>query len=305
MPLKDPFDRPKEQAALMKISDNYFHEKHPSQPIIRQSKASWKLTDWIVKYSSLTGNAKLVAASIAANYNKAEGYSRVSYKKIEAMTGLSEATISNAVQQMKMSGEWIIYQLAPELGYHKLQRYIPLAPIASMPGKLMDLTPLAEKIFKREQAKAEKSKLPYLKLDKDFCTIWESSWGGKFLWDFANLLQRGDEKTQILEKISQSEVKVREWWEALLDHPLCSWEANEEDTLEAFLQIHKFLAGDLFIRKNRKDIGNTTTKDTRLIKEEDLPELDIRQKKAVLITSYDYLIYYNVVNWKLNTRKII
>lgn len=90
----------------------YFHKtkKYPNNAPIPQN--SWKLTEWIAKNSILRGNAKLVAMQVASYYNPKLGYSYPTYTDLINKTGLGYGTVSRAIKEMKLSGEWIVISAA-------------------------------------------------------------------------------------------------------------------------------------------------------------------------------------------------
>lgn len=111
-------------------STNFYYEN------IRKPQTSWKLVSWIVRFSSLESNSKLVAAAIGSFYNVKNGYAHPSYDAISKRTGLGLTTIYKAVSEMKLSGEWIVIPITGQNLWKKNNRYIPLHPIVVAPGSL-------------------------------------------------------------------------------------------------------------------------------------------------------------------------
>lgn len=161
---------------IITISNRYF-ETTPSElgSMFREPKASWKLVDWVVKYSLLTGNSKLVASTIASFYSKKNKTAIVSLDKIRAATGLSEGTINKSIKEMKLSGEWLIYTVDSKEKYSTFQRYVPLSPTSNFPGGILSLNSLTNELDKRNLVKgASKTKVKVTSVN--FYKLWESYW---------------------------------------------------------------------------------------------------------------------------------
>lgn len=115
---------------IYNTSLNYFKkEDYYPDHLHRIPQNSWKLVEWITKYSSLKGSSKLVSIQIAGYYNPKLGYSYPSYDDIMRETGLSYPTISRCIQDMKLSGEWFIISTASSPNSrHTNNRYFYLSP---------------------------------------------------------------------------------------------------------------------------------------------------------------------------------
>lgn len=168
--------------SIYELSTSYF-ETQPLKKLsyLRKAKSSWKLVDWVIRCSGLTGNAKLVAAAISSFYDKKLGYAYVSFRNIEAMTGLSESSITRAVRAMRISGEWVVINIEPledgakKKSYTTWRRYIPLSPLKEDDKK--DLNYLNEKF----NAKNVRNKNDHTFTDKYFRPLWQSDWPGIYL----------------------------------------------------------------------------------------------------------------------------
>jgi hypothetical protein len=101
---------------------------------IRKPQTSWKLVSWIIRFSSLQSNSKLVSAAIGSFYNVKNGYAHPSYDAISKRTGLGLTTIYKAVSEMKLSGEWIVIPITGQNLWKKNNRYIPLHPAVKTTG---------------------------------------------------------------------------------------------------------------------------------------------------------------------------
>jgi len=92
---------------------------------------SYQLVSWMFKYSNLKRHARLIALEIAAHYNPKKGYAWPTYEMLMKETGMKERTINNAIQEMKLSGEWLVVPIAVNSYARAVSnRYYPLTPIS-------------------------------------------------------------------------------------------------------------------------------------------------------------------------------
>lgn len=117
---------------LLEVSKTYFKEDvlYPGG-LHRVPQNSWKLTQWVTRYTNLKSSAKLVSIQIASCYNPTIGYSYPSYDSLMRETGLGYGTISRSIQAMKLSGEWLVLNTAySDNSRNTNNRYFYLSPKA-------------------------------------------------------------------------------------------------------------------------------------------------------------------------------
>lgn len=115
---------------IFEISEDYFKNPYTYFPEYRKPINSWKLLGWIASYSNLTNLPRLVAFEIASYYRPATGYCYPTYEQISEKTGLSQRSISSAIQQMKLSGEWLVVPVGRKNYTRSISnRYFPLSPL--------------------------------------------------------------------------------------------------------------------------------------------------------------------------------
>lgn len=116
---------------IFTVSNRHFHGANESLDI-RRAKDSWRATTWVIEHSALAGHAKLIAAIIASCYNTKKGYAFPSHSWLADESGLSKSTVNRAIQDIKLSGEWIVISgrknWAGNKGGQTSNKYIPLAP---------------------------------------------------------------------------------------------------------------------------------------------------------------------------------
>lgn len=78
-----------------------------SESEIAPITGNWQLMDLVRKNSGLRKNAQFVAMHMAGDYYPEKGYSRSSVSHLAQMTGLTARTISNVLNEILASGEWI------------------------------------------------------------------------------------------------------------------------------------------------------------------------------------------------------
>ena len=115
--------------SLFKVQPN--RKQKDILPIYYKPTGMYHLTTWILRYSTLKRYDKLVALEIAAYYNVEKGYCYPNYEHLSSELGISERTVGNAVQQMKLSGEWLAVPHAIDPRIRAISnRYYPLTPIS-------------------------------------------------------------------------------------------------------------------------------------------------------------------------------
>lgn len=160
--------------------DVFYHDivENPDDPFTHILKhpipqTSWKLTDWVIRFSNLKGKAKLVSAQIASFYNAKDKYSYPTYDDLMKSTGLSHSSIKRAIKEMKLSGEWLVIA-TNQTSYvrHTNNRYFYLAP--TQYDKFMSDDEFSQKIESFNELKAEKpfSSLTVEEL-KTYPRLWE------------------------------------------------------------------------------------------------------------------------------------
>lgn len=96
----------------------------------RMFKGSFQLLAWISIYSSLRNHSRIVALEIASYYNKNLAYCYPNYEAIAEKTGLSHSSISRAIKEIKLSGEWIVIHTPVKNKVRTISsRYYPLSPL--------------------------------------------------------------------------------------------------------------------------------------------------------------------------------
>ena len=132
----------KEAKKLYEKSKNFFITP-ASNPIsgskFRKPKSSWHLVSWVMLHSRFKKSTKLVAAQIAAHYNKNEHVSFPSYERLMILTGLSRGTVAKAVKEIKNSDEWKVTSSKIDDDGVKVRlhnKYVPLSP--KNPGKFIE-----------------------------------------------------------------------------------------------------------------------------------------------------------------------
>lgn len=96
---------------------------------LKSPKTSWQLAAWILKYSNLRKNSKLVSAHLALHYNVKQKKCFPSLSTLQRETGLSRVTVSKGIEQIKNSGEWIV--MPP--GSLRSNQYLPNIGIVPIP----------------------------------------------------------------------------------------------------------------------------------------------------------------------------
>jgi hypothetical protein len=93
--------------------------------------SSFQLSNWILRYSSLTRYSKLLALELSAYYRHDLGYCFPNYEHLAQDMGISERTVGEAIKDMKLSGEWLVIR-HPETKKVRTvsNRYYPLTPIS-------------------------------------------------------------------------------------------------------------------------------------------------------------------------------
>lgn len=144
---------PEEKKTILDISKSYFKDEKNIYGY-RKATSSWRLVDWVIKYSNLKGHSKLVAAQVASYYGYHKGYSYPSYERLQHDTGLSRSTIARAIVEMKKSGEWIVVSKGTKTGRKVANEYYPISPV-SVENLQVLTTALEEQKLRNEEMKKE------------------------------------------------------------------------------------------------------------------------------------------------------
>jgi len=115
--------------SIFAISKTYFSLQNAIGDF-RPPINSFRLSQWTLRHSTLSGTPKFVAASIAPYWNTDSQLAHPNLEQIAASAGLSSATVKRSMIKIKASGEWLIFpghrRYGP--GGPLANTYYPLAP---------------------------------------------------------------------------------------------------------------------------------------------------------------------------------
>lgn len=83
---------------------------------------------WVNHHSSLKKNDRIISSTLASFYNTKKGYASISQEVIAEITGVSLRTVGNSFQELKRSGEWLIFPAQAERGSVRTFNHCYLLP---------------------------------------------------------------------------------------------------------------------------------------------------------------------------------
>lgn len=115
---------------------------HQTQIAQKGKPNGFTTTKWVLEKSTLRKSSQLVALQIANKISKDKGYAFPSVRFLQTRTGLSRATIINAIREIEESGEWYVQRGGfsnstkdNTIQRRRVNRYFPLAESLYQPDK--------------------------------------------------------------------------------------------------------------------------------------------------------------------------